>query len=68
MTPSMKLTAAARILGYHYKTILNYVHAGTLHAVRGPGGQFRITEAEIERFQTKRLSGQDRPSLDSSVM
>jgi excisionase family DNA binding protein len=54
MTRDVKLSAAAKILGYHTDTLKSYIRRGKLRAFRGPGGHFRVSESEIERFRAER--------------
>lgn len=42
--------AAAERLGISYPTIKQWLYRGKLHAVKTPGGHYRIHEREIQRF------------------
>lgn len=43
---------AAYRLGVCRRTILRYIHAGTIPATRYPGGQWRVSAAAIAKIQT----------------
>ncbi|MFL6040086.1 MAG: helix-turn-helix domain-containing protein, partial [Gaiellales bacterium] len=55
MTPCSWLTAAAvaEQLGVSPRTILRYIDAGELAAVRLPGGRLRIAQQEVDQRLVK---------------
>ncbi len=59
----MNLKQAATAIGVHYQTAYKWVRSGELVAVR-IGGRYEVSEAAIERFQSRRaaLSSSDLPA------
>jgi molybdopterin-binding protein len=45
---------AARRLGVSYATLKQWIYKGTLRTVQTAGGHHRISEAELERFLTRK--------------
>ncbi len=46
------ISIAARRLTVTRRTILRWIHAGTLLASRYPSGQWRVSSAAIQKIQT----------------
>lgn len=49
----------ADLVGVHVRTVLNWLHAGTVKAYRLPGhkGMWRIPFAEVERIRSTPVEG-----------
>ena len=49
---------AARRLGVSYPTLKQWIYKGSLRTVQTAGGHHRVSAAEIERFLTRKGTGQ----------
>ena len=57
MTKLLKLREARTILNVHKNTLTSYIKSRKIAVVVMPGGQKRITEAELNRFVESRTFG-----------
>lgn len=51
----MNLKEVSEVLGLHYNTVLKYVTAGLIHAVK-IGKSYRVSEDEIDRIKREGIS------------
>lgn len=50
MTTYMKVERVAQIFDVTPYTVRDWLKSGKLKGVKSPGGQWRVTEEEVERF------------------
>ena len=49
MEKMYKPREAAELVGFHYETILDWIHDGSLPALMTPSGQYRILEHDLDK-------------------